>query len=139
MQGKREKSGSPRSSTTSTSTLLRAAFFALKRGAAPGVDGVTWRDYEADLEPRLLDLHDRVQRGAYRAQPARRGFIPKGDGTRRPLAISSVEDKIVQRAAVEVLNAIYEGISSASATGFDPGGERMTHWTRSAWGSPAPR
>ena len=101
--------------------LLRTAFFALKRGAAPGVDGVTWRDYEADLEPRLRDLHDRVQRGAYRAQPARRSFIPKGDGTRRPLAISSVEDKIVQRAAVEVLNAIYEGDFLGFSYGFRPG------------------
>lgn len=101
--------------------LLRAAFFALKRGAAPGVDGVTWRDYEADLEPRLRDLHGRVQKGAYRAQPARRSFIPKGDGTRRPLAISSVEDKIVQRAAVEVLNAIYEGDFLGFSYGFRPG------------------
>ncbi len=101
--------------------LLRTAFLALKRRAAPGVDGVTWRDYEADLEPRLRDLHDRVQRGAYRAQPARRSFIPKGDGTRRPLAISSVEDKIVQRSAVEVLNAIYEGDFLGFSYEFRPG------------------
>ena len=101
--------------------LLRTAFFALKRGAAPGVDGVTWRDYEAGLEPRLQDLHDRVQRGAYRAQPARRSFIPKGDGSRRPLAISSVEDKIVQRAAVDVLNAIYEEDFLGFSYGFRPG------------------
>ena len=101
--------------------LLRTAFFAPKRGAAPGVDGVTWRDYEANLEPRLRDLHDRVQRGAYRAQPARRSFIPKSDGARRPLAISSVEDKIVQRAAVEVLNAIYEGDFLGFSYGFRPG------------------
>ena len=85
------------------------------------MDGVTWRDYEANLEPRLRDLHDRVQRGAYRAQPARRSFIPKSDGARRPLAISSVEDKIVQRAAVEVLNAIYEGDFLGFSYGFRPG------------------
>ena len=101
--------------------LLRTAFFALKRGAAPGVDGVTRRDYEADLEPQLRDLHDRVQRGAYRARPARRGFILKGDGSWRPLAISSVEDKIVQRAAVEVLNAIYEEDFLGFSYGFRPG------------------
>ena len=82
---------------------------------------MTWRDYEANLEPRLRDLHDRVQRGAYRALPARRSFIPKGDGTRRPLAISTVEDKIVQRAAVEVLNAIYEGDFLGFSYGFRPG------------------
>ncbi len=85
------------------------------------MDGVTWRDYEANLEPRLRNLHDRVQRGAYRAQPARRSFIPKSDGARRPLAISSVEDKIVQRAAVEVLNAIYEGDFLGFSYGFRPG------------------
>ena len=88
--------------------LLRTAFYALKRRAAPGVDGVTWEDYEADLEPRLADLHTRVQRGAYRPQPSRRTFIPKADGTRRQLAIAALEEKIVQGATVMVLNAIYE-------------------------------
>jgi RNA-directed DNA polymerase len=88
--------------------LLRMAFFALKRDAAPGVDGLTWQDYEADLEPRLADLHDRVQRGAYRALPSRRRYIPKADGRQRPLSIAALEDKIVQRATVAVLNAIYE-------------------------------
>jgi RNA-directed DNA polymerase len=84
---------------------LRLAFYALKRKAAPGVDGVTWEGYEADLEPRLEDLHKRVHRGAYRPQPSRRTYIPKADGRRRPLAIAALEDKIVQGAAVMVLNA----------------------------------
>ena len=88
--------------------LLRTAFLALQRDAAPGVDGLTWRDYEADLEPRLKDLHERVQRGAYRPQPSRRTYIPKADGRQRPLAIAALEDKIVQGATVLVLNAIYE-------------------------------
>jgi RNA-directed DNA polymerase len=88
--------------------LLRMAFFTLKRDAAPGVDGLTWQDYEADLEPRLADLHDRVQRGAYRALPSRRRYIPKADGRQRPLSIAALEDKLVQRATVAVLNAIYE-------------------------------
>jgi RNA-directed DNA polymerase len=72
------------------------------------VDGLTWQDYEADLEPRLADLHDRVQRGAYRALPSRRRYIPKADGRQRPLSIAALEDKLVQRATVAVLNAIYE-------------------------------
>ncbi len=88
--------------------LLRLSFYALKRNAAPGADGVTWQDYEADLESNLQDLHARVHRGAYRAQPSRRKYIPKPDGRQRPLGIAAVEDKIVQRAVVAVLNAIYE-------------------------------
>ena len=74
--------------------LLRLAFFELKRNAAPGVDGLTWQDYEADLELRLVDLHARVQRGAYRALPSRRRYIPKADGRQRPLAVAALEDKI---------------------------------------------
>jgi RNA-directed DNA polymerase len=100
--------------------LLRTAFFALKRDAAPGVDGLTWQDYEADLEPRLADLHDRVQRGAYRALPSRRRYIPKADGRQRPLAIAALEDKIVQRASVTVLNAIYEEDFLGFSYGFRP-------------------
>ncbi len=100
---------------------LRTAFFALKRKAAAGVDGVTWGDYEADLEPRLIDLHVRVQRGAYRPQPSRRTYIPKADGTQRPLAIAALEDKIVQGATVMVLNAIYEGDFAGFSYGFRPG------------------
>ncbi len=87
---------------------LRAAFRAISPGAAPGVDGVTWRDYEQDLEGNLRDLHARVHRGAYRAKPSRRVFIPKPDGRLRPLGIAALEDKIVQRAVAEVLNAVYE-------------------------------
>ncbi len=100
---------------------LRTAFHALKRKAAPGVDGVTWDDYEADLEPRLADLHGRIHRGAYRPQPARRTYIPKADGRRRPLAIAALEDKIVQGAVVMVLNAIYEEDFLGFSYGFRPG------------------
>src|SRR6266404_4482169 len=101
--------------------MLRLAFYALKRRAAPGVDGVTWQDYEADLEPRLADLHARVHRGAYRPLPSRRRYIPKADGRQRPLAIAALEDKIVQGATVMVLNAIYEEDFLGFSYGFRPG------------------
>jgi len=101
--------------------ILREAFYALKRKAAPGVDGVTWEDYEVDLEPRLVDLHGRVQRGAYRPQPSRRTYIPKADGKQRPLAIAALEDKIVQGATVMVLNCIYEEEFLGLSYGFRPG------------------
>jgi retron-type reverse transcriptase len=104
-----------------TIDTLRVAFYALKRKAAPGVDGVTWQDYEADIEPRLADLHDRVHRGAYRPQPSRRTYIPKADGKQRPLAIAALEDKIVQGATVTVLNAIYEEDFLGFSYGFRPG------------------
>src|SRR5215204_592232 len=100
--------------------LLREAFLALKRDAAPGVDGLIWRDYEAELEPRLADLHARVHRGAYRALPSRRRYIPKPDGRQRPLAIAALEDKIVQKATVAVLNAIYEEDFLGFSYGFRP-------------------
>jgi RNA-directed DNA polymerase len=100
--------------------MLRTAFYALKRKAAPGVDGITWQDYESDLEPRLDGLHGRVQRGAYRPQPSRRTYIPKADGKQRPLAIAALEDKIVQGATVLVLNAIYEGDFVGFSYGFRP-------------------
>jgi RNA-directed DNA polymerase len=100
---------------------LRTAFYALQRKAAAGVDGVTWQDYEADLELRLEDLHGRVHRGAYRPQPSRRTYIPKADGKQRPLAIAALEDKIVQGATVLVLNAIYEGDFCGFSYGFRPG------------------
>jgi RNA-directed DNA polymerase len=87
---------------------LRAAYLALRPKAAPGVDDVTWHDYGQDLEENLQDLHARVHRGSYRAKPSRRVFIPKPDGRQRPLGIAVLEDKILQRAVVEVLNAIYE-------------------------------
>jgi hypothetical protein len=86
---------------------LRVAYFALSPKAAPGVDGVTWADYGVDLEGNLRDLHARVHRGAYRARPSRRVYIPKPDGRQRPLGVAALEDKILQRALVEVLNAIY--------------------------------
>jgi group II intron reverse transcriptase/maturase len=100
---------------------LRTAFYALKRKAAPGVDGITWQDYEADLEPRIEDLHGRVHRGAYRPQPSRRTYIPKADGKQRPLAIAALEDKVVQGATVMALNAIYEGDFCGFSYGFRPG------------------
>ena len=100
---------------------LGKAFFALKRDAAPGVDGLTWRTYEADLDRNLTDLHERVHRGAYRALPSRRTYIPKADGRQSPLAIAALEDKIVQRATVTVLNAIYEEDFLGFSYGFRPG------------------
>src|SRR5205085_3026163 len=101
-------------------SMLRTAFFALKRDAAPGIDGLTWRAYEADLDRRIEDLHDRVHRGAYRARPSRRRYIPKPDGRQRPLAVAALEDKIVQRATVAVLNAIYEEDFLGFSYGFRP-------------------
>ena len=100
---------------------LQTAFYALRRRAAAGVDGVTWEDYEADLEPRLEDLHRRVHRGAYRPQPSRRTYIPKADGRQRPLAVAALEDKIVQGACATVLNAIYEEDFLGFSYGFRPG------------------
>jgi RNA-directed DNA polymerase len=100
---------------------LRRAFHALRRNAAAGVDGVTWRQYHEELEGNLLDLHGRLHRGAYRAKPSRRAFIPKADGRDRPLGIASLEDKIVQRAVVEVLNAVYEADFLGFSYGFRPG------------------
>ena len=100
---------------------LEVAFYALKRRAAPGVDGVTWQAYEADLGRRLVDLHGRIHRGAYRPQPSRRVYIPKADGRQRPLAIAALEDKLVQGATVMVLNAIYEEDFLGFSYGFRPG------------------
>jgi RNA-directed DNA polymerase len=100
--------------------LLRLSFFALKKDAAPGVDGLAWRDYETNLEGNLEDLHDRVHRGAYRALPSRRQYIPKADGRQRPIAICALEDKIVQRAVAAVLNAIYEEDFRGFSYGFRP-------------------
>ena len=99
---------------------LRTAFFALRREAAPGVDGLTWQDYEADLDRRIEELHARVHRGAYRALPSRRRYIPKPDERQRPLAITALEDKIVQRATVAVLGAIYEEDFLGFSYGFRP-------------------
>jgi RNA-directed DNA polymerase len=101
--------------------LLDEAFFELKQDAAAGVDDLTWQDYRANLERNLEDLHERVQRGAYRALPSRRTYIPKPDGRQRPLAIAALEDKIVQRATVALLNAIYEEDFLGLSYGFRPG------------------
>ena len=100
---------------------LRAAYRAINPKAAVGVDEVTWRDYGKDLEANLRDLHGRVHRGSYRAKPSRRAYISKGDGRQRPLGIAALEDKIVQRALVEVLNAIYETDFLGFSYGFRPG------------------
>jgi group II intron reverse transcriptase/maturase len=100
---------------------LREAYRAISPNAAPGVDGVTWRDYGTDLEANLCDLHARVHRGAYRAMPTRRVFIPKADGRLRPLGVAALEDKILQRAVVEVLNAIYDTDFLGFSYGFRPG------------------
>ena len=100
--------------------LLRDAYSCLKRDAAAGVDGVTWEEYGIDLDRRLANLHARIHRGSYRAQPSQRRYIPKPDGRQRPLGVAAVEDKIVQRALVEVLNAIYEGDFLGFSYGFRP-------------------
>lgn len=101
--------------------LLRESYYALKRKAAPGVDGVTWKEYETGLEDRLQDLHSRVHRGAYRALPSKRKWIPKANGKLRPLGIAALEDKIVQQAVATVLNAIYEEDFRGFSYGFRPG------------------
>jgi RNA-directed DNA polymerase len=103
------------------SALLRASFRAIRREAAPGVDGLTWDAYERDLDRRIEDLRRRVHSGAYRALPSRRTYIPKEDGSRRPLAIAALEDKIVQRAVAAVLSAIHEEDFLGFSYGFRPG------------------
>jgi RNA-directed DNA polymerase len=100
---------------------LRRAYWAIRPQAAPGVDGVTWIDYGRNLDVNIQDLHARVQTGRYRAKPSRRVYIPKADGRRRPLGIASLEDKIVQRAVVEVLNAVFEVDFRGFSYGFRPG------------------
>jgi RNA-directed DNA polymerase len=101
--------------------LLRSAYGWLRKAASAGVDGVTWAAYGEGLEHKLVDLHGRIHRGAYRAQPSRRVYIPKPDGRERPLGIAALEDKIVQRALVEVLNAIWEEDFLGFSYGFRPG------------------
>src|SRR5713101_4574141 len=100
--------------------MLRTAFYAMKRDAGPGVDGMTWEAYEKDLDRRIEALHARVQAGAYRALPSRRSYIPKEDGSKRPLAVAALEDKIVQRAVAAVLSAIYEEDFLGFSYGFRP-------------------
>ncbi len=100
---------------------LQDSFYALKREAAPGVDAVTWHEYETDLNTKLVALHQHVHQGTYRAQPSRRAYIAKADGRQRPLGIAALEDKIVQHAVVTVLNAIYEEDFQGFSYGFRPG------------------
>jgi len=104
-----------------TTDLLKRSYLALARDAAPGTDGVTWQGYGESLEEKLKDLHERVHRGSYRARPARRTYIPKADGAKRPLSILCLEDKIVQQAVVYVLEAIYEEDFLGFSYGFRPG------------------
>lgn len=100
--------------------LLQQSYFWLRKDAAAGVDGITWHQYGEDLERRLVDLHGRIHRNAYRATPSRRSYIPKSDGRMRPLGIAALEDKIVQRAVVEVLNAVFEADFLGFSYGFRP-------------------
>ena len=104
-----------------TVDLLQVSFYALKREAAPGIDGVTWKEYETGLDEKLADLHSRIHRGTYRAQPSKRAYIPKADGRQRPLGIAALEDKVVQQAVVTVLNQIYEEDFVGFSYGFRPG------------------
>jgi len=104
-----------------TVDLLRESFSLMKREAAPGVDGVTWQEYETGLEGRLIDLHGRVHRGAYRAQPSRRAYIPKADGGQRPLGVAALEDKLVQQAVATILQQIYEEDFLGFSYGYRPG------------------
>jgi RNA-directed DNA polymerase len=104
-----------------TFDLLQVSFYALKREAAPGIDGVTWKEYETNLDEKLADLHSRIHRGTYRAQPSKRAYIPKADGRQRPLGIAALEDKVVQQAVVTVLNQIYEEDFVGFSYGFRPG------------------
>jgi RNA-directed DNA polymerase len=104
-----------------TVDLLRESFYALKRKAAPGADGMSWQEYVTGLEDRLVDLHSRVHRGAYRATPSRRVYIPKADGRQRPLGVAALEDKMVQQAVVTILQAIYEEDFQGFSYGFRPG------------------
>jgi group II intron reverse transcriptase/maturase len=102
-------------------STLREAYLGLKRDAAPGVDGQTWQQYGQALEANIRDLSARLKRGAYRAKPARRAYIPKPDGRQRPLGVTTLEDKVVQRATTEVLNAVYETDFLGFSYGFRPG------------------
>jgi len=121
-----------------TPVLLQASFYDLKREAAPGVDGVRWKEYEEGLAGRIAGLHSRIHRGAYRAQPSRRVYIPKADGRQRPLGIAALEDKIVQQAVATILNQIYENdfegfsyVRNGPATGGSGRGvTSIKRWTR---------
>ena len=132
LQGVRERAGKNKQERFTallhhvTPALLRESYYGLKRKAAPGVDGMTWKEYETGLEDRLEDLHGRVHRGAYRAMPSKRQWIPKDNGKQRPLGMAALEDKIVQQAVVAVLNVIYEEDFRGFSYGFRPGrGQHM--------------
>jgi len=120
--------------------MLRTAFYAMKRDAAPGVDGMTWETYERDLDRKIEDLHARVKSGAYRALPSRRSYIPKEDGSKRPLAVAALEDKIVQRATMAVLSALLtRKTSSGSRMDSEANAVSTMRWMRSLSGSAARR
>jgi retron-type reverse transcriptase len=113
-----------------TTDLLREAYEALKKDAAPGVDGVTWEQYGEKLGENLSNLHQKVQSGRYRATPSKRIWIPKPDGRQRPIGIAVVEDKIVQQAVVWIMNQIYEEDFVGFSYGFRPGRSQHDHWMR---------
>ena len=117
--------------------VLRAGFFGLKKNAAPGIDGLTWTQYEEGLEANLQSLHARVHGRGYRALASRRRYIPKADGRRRPLGIAALEDKIVQAAVAAILTPIYEAEFWGSVTGSGLSVDSTMRWTRSrtGWGS----
>jgi RNA-directed DNA polymerase len=124
-----------------TIDLLRESFQGMNRKASAGIDGRTWKEYEQGVEDRLRDLHDRVHRGAYRAQPSRRVYIPKGDGRQRPLGVAALEDKIVQQAVTRILNRIYEtrraeySLTENTRSPFHAEPEHSKRWTRRRWES----
>ena len=120
--------------TSTRSNACEAAYYALRRDAAAGVDGQTWQSYGQALEANLLDLSDRLARGGYRPQPVKRVYIDKADGSKRPLGVPALEDKIVQRASVEVLERhLRSRTSSGSATASGPARARTTRWMPWRW------
>ena len=122
-----------------TPETLYEAFTSLRKDASAGVDGVTYREYEKQAVASIQELHERLKDGTYRAQPLRRIYIEKEDGRKRPISIPSLEDKIVQRATVTLLNAIYEPDFLDCSTAFDRGAAHKTRWTKSAASSVASR
>src|SRR5215472_13832267 len=116
-----------------TVDLLRESFYRIKKEAAPGVDGVRWQEYETGLEGRLIDLHGRVHRGAYRAQASRRVYIRKADGRQRPLGVAALEDKVVQRAVTTILQQIYEEDFLGFSMGSDRSATSIKRWIRYRW------
>ncbi len=113
-----------------TPEAMFAAFRSLRKEASAGVDGVTYQEYQKDAERKIQELYQRLKDGKYQAQPLRRVYIPKENGKQRPISIPALEDKIVQKAMVEVLNAIYEQDFSTAPTGSDPHEGSTRHWTK---------